>query len=255
MYIFETSIFGIHIAPTWYGLMYALGFIFCYYFGSRYSQVARKDLDNILLYIFLGVILWGRLGYIILYNPLFFIEHPIEIFSIWKWGMSFHGGFLWVLFAVFLFARKYRYRFFEITDILAVCIPIALGLGRIGNWINWELPWYSPYDGPFAMMISGVGHFPNPLLEMCLEWVILFIVLFSFWKLKRLWVLNFELWTLSALFLIGYSIARLIAEQFRLPDAHIGYLFGTDWITLGILYTIPMMIVGFWILLHKIPKQ
>jgi phosphatidylglycerol---prolipoprotein diacylglyceryl transferase len=232
--------------------MYTLGFIFCYLFVGQYSKIHKKDLDNLLLYIFLGVILWGRIGYIVLYNPIFFIAHPLEIFSIWKWGMSFHGGFLWVLLAVFLFAKRYHYIFFEIMDILAVCVPVALGLGRIGNWINAELPWYSPYDGPFAMMIGWISHFPNPLLEMCLEGIALFILLFSIWRLGKSWVLNLAPWFLSAIFLIGYAIARLIAEQFRLPDMHIGYLFGTSWLTLGILYTIPMMLAGVWILIWAI---
>jgi phosphatidylglycerol---prolipoprotein diacylglyceryl transferase len=229
--------------------MYALGFIFCYLFGSRYLKIDKNDLDTILLYIFLGVILWGRLGYVFLYNPIFFFENPIEILSIWKGGMSFHGGFLWVLVSVFLFAKRYRYRFFEITDILAVCIPVALGLGRIGNWINWELPWYSPYDGPFAMMIWGVGHFPNPLLEMLLEGIVLFAIMLWFFRLQRSWVLSSQSWILSSIFLIGYSVARVIAEQYRLPDAHIGYLLGTSWLTLGILYTIPMILAWSHILI------
>lgn len=254
MHIFELSVFGFQIAPTWYGLMYALGFTFCYIFVKLYSTIQQKHLDTLLTYIFFWVIWGGRLGYIILYNPILFMENPLEILAIWNGGMSFHGGLLWVLIASFIFGKIYNYKFFELTDILAVCLPVALGLGRIGNWINQELPWYTPYDGPFAMTIHWVKHFPSPLLEMVLEGIVLFGILFSLWYSGRLGILKLKPWFLGAIFLIWYSIARLIAENFRLPDSHVGYLWGTDWMTLGIAYTIPMLISWISILLWSTKK-
>jgi phosphatidylglycerol:prolipoprotein diacylglycerol transferase len=245
MYIFDISILGIQIAPTWYWLMYALGFSFCYLFGARYGKVQKQDLDNILLYIFLGVILGWRIGYVILYNPMFFISNPLEIFSIWKWGMSFHGGFLWVLIAVLLFARKYSYRFFDITDTLAVCVPVALGLGRIGNWINGELPWYAGYTWLLAMKIGDISYFPSPVLQAFLEGIVLTSIMMIIWKT---WVSR-RAWFLSGCFLVWYALVRLIAENYRLPDEHIGYLFSTSWITLGMIYTLPLMLAGIIILM------
>ena len=248
MYIFDISIYGLHIAPTWYGLSYALGFIICYFFVRRYYTFKKKEhIDTLLSYIFVGVIFGGRLGYVFLYNLSFFIEHPIQILYIWQWGMSFHGGFLWVVIAVYLFARQYRYQFWSLIDTLAVIIPVALGLGRVGNWINGELPGYSPYDGIFPMFIRWEWHFPSPLLEMLLEGIVLLIVMMIAW---RFWNKK-NPWFLSGVFLIGYSIARLIAEQYRLPDDHIGYILSTDWLTLGILYTVPMLGYGVYLVIFK----
>ena len=247
MYIFETSFFGIHIAPTWYWLMYAFGFSFCYFFVGRYGPIQKKHMDTLLLYIFFGVILWGRIGYVVLYNPEFFYNNPSEIFAIWNGGMSFHGGFLWVLLACYVFGLRYNYRFFQITDILAVCLPVALWLGRIGNYINSELPGYAGYTWPFAMTLWDVSYFPSPLLQAFLEGIVLTSLMFLAWKMldkKRLWIL-------SAIFLIGYGCMRLIAEEFRLPDAHIGYLFSTSWLTIGMLYTLPMILVGTYIIYTK----
>lgn len=249
MHIFDISIFGLHIAPTWYGLMYAIGFIFCYHFIKKFGKLSTIELDSLLTYVFLGVILGGRIGYVLLYNRGYFVEHPWEIFAFWNWGMSFHGGFVWVLIAIFLFCKKYQKPFWEITDILAVCIPVALGLGRIGNWINNELPWYLGYSGVFAMRINGGSYFPSPLLQAFLEGIILTCIMFFCWK--QFWV--HKKWFLSSIFLIGYGCVRLIAELFRLPDNHIWYLLGTEWLTLGMLYTIPMIII--WILLVSWPIQ
>jgi phosphatidylglycerol---prolipoprotein diacylglyceryl transferase len=288
MHIFDISILGIHMAPSWYGLMYALGFVVCYFFMRRYYSFKQKEhLESLLSYVFCGVVLGWRLGYILLYDLSFFIEHPIQMIRIWEGGMSFHGGLLGTILAVFIFAKRYDYRFWWLIDTLAVIIPVALGLGRIGNWINSELPGYAPYDGIFPMMISWVPHFPSPLLEMLLEGILLGSVMLYFWRryslsricnprpsgLQILKNQNLELVVsdlqsdtfrianpeepksgiLSGIFLIWYSIARLIAEQYRLPDAHIGYIMGTDWMTLGIAYTLPMVGVGVYLIVRKYP--
>lgn len=149
--------------------MYVLGFLYCYIFFKKKSTLTPENIDSLLLFIFFGVILGGRIGYVLLYNPEYFFTHPSEIFQIWKGGMSFHGGFIGTIIAVWIFSVMKHISFFSITDLLAVCVPVAIGLGRIGNWINHELPGFSPYNGPFPLVIDGVSHFPSPLLEMFLE--------------------------------------------------------------------------------------
>jgi phosphatidylglycerol---prolipoprotein diacylglyceryl transferase len=218
---------------------------------SHFSKIERKELDSLLIYVFFGVILWGRLGYVLLYDFSYFTGHPRAIFEIWKGGMSFHGGLMGVIIAIFLFSKKYQKAFFSITDPLGVIIPVAIGLGRIGNYINNELPWYSPYSWPFPMIVGWVKHFPSPLLEMILEWMVLFIVMCfvakNLWYFQKTRSFSEIRGLLSWVFLIGYGTARMISEFFRLPDGHIGYLLGTDWLTLGMIYTLPL--IFFWMIL------
>lgn len=251
MYIFEWSILGIQISPTWYWLMYAIGFIVCYIFVKKYGYLKAHHLDDFLLYIFLWVILWGRIGYIIFYDFSYFFSHPGDIFAVWKWGMSFHGWALWVIFALILFSYKKNYSLYDLADPLVSILPIALGLGRIGNAINGELPGYSPYSWPFPMMVDSVAHFPSPLFQAFLEGIVLLFIMQSLWwyeqKNKRI------PWRASSLFLIGYGILRIFAEFFRLPDIGIGYLFGSHWITLGMIYSIPLIL--WWIYLYTLRKQ
>lgn len=251
MYIFDISIYGLHIAPTWYGLMYALWFIICYIFLKKYFQFKKwEDIDTLLTYIFFWIILGGRIGYIIFYNPSYFIENPLQIIKIWEWWMSFHGGLLWTILSVYLYCRVHIYIFWNLIDALAVIIPAAIGLGRIWNWINQELPGYAPYTGVFPMKIWWIYHFPSPLLEMLLEGIILLLVmisLFIFYKKNKPWFL-------SGIFLIGYSIARIISEQYRLPDKQIWYLFWTEYITLWIIYSIPMLLFWIYLILSKKTK-
>jgi len=249
MYIFETTLFWIHIAPTWYGFMYALGFISCYAFVKKYGKLRWDDIDVLLTYVFFGVILGWRIGYILFYNFNFFFENPKEIIAIWKWGMSFHGGLIGVITAVYIFSKRYSYKFFEVMDPLAVIVPTAIFFGRIGNYINGELLWYSPYNGPLAVYKNSIWHFPSTLMEAFLEWIMLFIVMLFAWKtIKKYHGI------LSALFLIGYGTARFISEFFRLPDEHIGYLLGTTWLTLWIIYTLPILLVWIFILVYSFKK-
>lgn len=247
MYIFNISLFGIQIAPTWYGLMYALGFIICYQYVKKLSKIKVQHMDTLLFYIFLGVILGWRLGYVILYNPVYFLSHPLSIPMTWQWGMSFHGGALGVIIAMFLFAKKYKYQIFQVSDPIVTILPVALGLWRLGNYINQELPGYTPYNWPLAINKLGVQYFPSPLLEGFLEWFILLILLLIY--KHGIEKDNYHSWVSSGLFLLGYWCLRIIAEFFRLPDWHIWYLMGTHWITLGMIYTIPMILIGVVILI------
>lgn len=249
MTIFEISFFGLNIAPTWYWLMYALGFIICYTFLSKSLKIEQSKLDILLIYVFFWVVIGWRVWYIIFYNISYYISNIDEIFAIWKGGMSFHGWLLWVILALYLYSRKYRIWFFLIADHLAIIIPVALWLGRLGNYINWELLWYPEYTGPLAIVSDGISYFPSTLLEMLLEWMVLFSILFFLSK-KYSQILNTP-WFMSWIFLGLYGFFRLIAESFRLPDSHIWYLLGTDWITLGMLYTLPMLIGSLYLALRK----
>ena len=250
MHIFEVSFFAIQIAPTWYWLMYALGFIICYRYVLSYGYVKKSDMESLLLYIFLGVILGWRLGYVLLYDLSYFIDHSGEILKVWKWGMSFHGGAIGVIMSIVVFAKVRGYRIFDISDVLVSILPIALGLGRMGNYINGELLWYTPYTWAFAIIRDRTSYFPSTLLEAGLEGIFLLILM----QLYRLWEgrNNRIPGISSAIFLLWYGLVRIVSEFFRLPDIHIGYLFDTDWMTLGMIYTLPMIIGGIYILYYSL---
>lgn len=239
--LFEVSFLGWKIAPTWYGAMYALSFILCYFSMKKRGEMNEKELDTFLVYTFFGVIVWWRIGYVLLYDWDYFIANPLQILAIWKGGMSFHGGLIGVISMIFLFTKKTWYNFFSVSDTLASVIPIGLFLGRIGNFINKELLWYPYYTGPFAIWKENIPYFPSPLLEWTLEWIILFILLQILWKYN---IQNTHPWIISSMFLIGYAIMRIISEFFRMPDRHIGYLWKTEWITLGMVYSSIMLWVG-----------
>lgn len=237
MTIFELHIFGFTFAPTWYGLMYAIGFIWWYQIVKHHKVFKDDELDTLLLYVFLGVILGGRLGYVLFYNLPYFLSHPLEALMPWKWGMSFHWGVIGVVLAIYFFARKYKKSLFLVWDEVTSILPIGLGAGRIGNYINNELVGFTPYDGPLAMIKNGVSHFPTPILEAILEWLVLGIILYFAYKNRK------YVGQVSVYFLFWYGVFRLIAETTRLPDVQIGYLFGTDWFTLGMFLTLPMIAV------------
>lgn len=250
MSIFDISIFGIHITPTWYGLMYSLSFIIGYEFIKKYWYIKEKDMESFLIYIFLGVILWGRIGYILLYNAPYFLEHPQEMIAIWKGGMSFHGGTIGVIISLLIFHVRKWYTIFDISDPLVTILPIGLWLWRIGNLINKELLGFFPYTWPFAIIKDGTSYFPSPLLEAIWEGGVLFAIMIWWWYWEKKKSARWRYpWYASGIFLLGYGIFRMMSEIFRLPDSQIGYLFGTDWITLGMIYTLPMIISGVIILM------
>lgn len=169
MPIFSTTLFGITLAPTWYGLMYALGFIGGYLILRRRKILSETELDSLVLYVFFGVFLGGRLGYVLFYNLSYYLAHPVEILYTWQGGMSFHGGVIGVILAMLLFTRVHWKSFLVIADSVTSILPIGLGLGRIGNYINKELLGFTPYNGLFAVEKNGLSYFPSPLLEAVLE--------------------------------------------------------------------------------------
>ena len=237
------SIFGWGI--HWYGLMYVLAFVSAFLLARLQTKRHYKDwnyeqIDDLLFFGGLGVILGGRIGYILFYSFSDFINNPVMIFKVWQGGMSFHGGFLGVLIAIGIFNRKYKKGFFNIADFVVPMIPLGLGFGRIGNFINGEL-WGKPTDLPWGMVFpaaDNIPRHPNPLYEALLEGLVLFILLWWFSSKPRARM------AVSAVFCFGYGGFRFLIEFVRVPDAHLGYI-AWGWLTQGQILTIPIIITGF----------
>jgi phosphatidylglycerol---prolipoprotein diacylglyceryl transferase len=235
----------------WYGISYLLAFTGCWllvrYRTRKFdSAIQIEQIDDLLFYSALGVIIGGRLGYTLFYNFDHFIHNPLVLLQVWNGGMSFHGGLLGVLAAMWLYARKIGLSFFQITDFIAVVIPFGLGCGRIGNFINAEL-WGRPSDLPWAMIFPtdplGLARHPSMLYEFLLEGVLLFIILWIYAAKKR------PIRAVSGLFLILYGLFRFLVEIVRQPDAHMGnngFIY-SDWLTQGMILSIPMILFGLWL--------
>lgn len=235
MTIFTLQFWWLTIAPTWYWLMYALSFIIWLYFIEKQFP---KKVSNLLFYgTVLGVILWGRLWYVLLYNLDYYLMHPIEIFMPWKGGMSFHGGMIGVIMAWYIVARKTQYHFLEVVDRMIWIIPIGLFFGRIGNYINGELFWMPGYEWFWATVIAGISYFPTPLLEAIWEWAILFVILLM--RKKNI----LYPWQLGVWFITLYGIIRFLIEFLRIPDGQIWYILDW-WLTLWQIFSILMIIGG-----------
>lgn len=249
MTIFSITLFWIHIAPSWYGLMYALGFMSGYLILRKRKILSETELESLMLYIFLGVLLGGRLGYVLFYNLPYYISHPVEIIQTWHGGMSFHGGVIGVIVAMFLFSYFHKKSFLVVADHITSILPIGLWLGRIGNYLNWELLGFTNYTGPFAVMKNGVSYFPSPLLEATLEGVFLFGILHILMRK------NMFPGKIATSFLIWYWIFRFCIEFVRTPDVGLGYL--TFGLTMGQILSIPMIIIGIslYFSLRKISKK
>jgi len=203
----------------------------------------RDQVSDLLFYSFLGVILGGRVGYVLFYQFEYFLSDPLYLFQIWQGGMSFHGGLLGVILAIFIFARKTKKNFLEVGDFVAPLVPIGLGMGRLGNFINAEL-WGRQTDVSWAMVFPTdplqVPRHPSQLYEFALEGVVLFAILYMISRKTR------SLGLASGAFLIGYGVFRSIVEFFREPDAHLGLYF--SFISKGQILSIPMILVGILII-------
>ncbi len=233
------------LAVRWYGIMYLVGFAAAWYLGRRrarrpWSPARPEQIDDLIFYGALGVILGGRIGYMLFYGREQILEDPLALFRIWEGGMSFHGGLLGVLTAMWLYGRSIGTGFFALTDFIAPLVPIGLGAGRLGNFINGEL-WGRPTDLPWAVIVDGVPRHPSQLYEALLEGLLLFIVLWLFSRRQR------PTMAVSGLFLLVYGISRFGVEFLRLPDVQIGYL-AWGWFTMGQLLSLPMIAGGLLLL-------
>ena len=252
----------------WYGMMYLVAFASVWWLGKRragqpHSIIRPDQIDDLVFYGALGAVLGGRIGSVFFYNLDSFIDDPLYLLKIWQGGMSFHGGFMGVLVAMEWYRRKIGCSFFQLTDFIAPLIPLGLAAGRLGNFINAEL-WGAPGTVPWAMKLSceqfppdryvdfagplcfSPRH-PSQLYEMIFEGLLLFILLWLISAKPR------PVMTVSGYFLMLYGVARTGVEFIRLPDAHIGYLLNTDWLTKGIVLSVPMIIfgIGFIIFAHR----
>ncbi len=243
------------LAVRWYGLMYLVGFVLFVVLGrvraARRPELGfdARSLDDLLFYGVLGVVLGGRLGQVLFYEPAYYFAHPLEILMVWKGGMSFHGGFLGVLVAMWLYGRKTGKGFFQVTDFIAPLVPLGLAAGRLGNFINGEL-WGRVADPglPWAMVFPQVDdqpRHPSQLYQFGGEGLLLFLILWFYAARPR------PPRAVSGAFLIGYGVLRFLAEYFREPDAGI---FGHSYsVSMGQWLSLPMIIVGLLFLLKRRP--
>ncbi|GHU03335.1 prolipoprotein diacylglyceryl transferase [Betaproteobacteria bacterium] len=237
------------LAVRWYGLMYLTAFFQFWWLGRQRilshpgclkAGWKVEELDDLLFYGVIGVILGGRLGEALFYEPVYYLSHPLEIFAVWHGGMSFHGGFLGVLLAMALYVRKTGRNWLDVTDFIAPLVPLGLAAGRIGNFINGEL-WGRVADSslPWAMVfphVDNLSRHPSQLYQAGLEGASLFVLLWLYSRRER------PRGAVSGVFLAGYGVFRFIAEYFRTPDAGI---FGrSEVVSMGQWLSVPMILVG-----------
>lgn len=231
------------LAFRWYGLMYALGFLVCYiilrsFYKKGYSNITPDELFDLIVYVFLGILLGGRLGYVFFYNWEFFSLMPQKIFAVWEGGMSFHGGLIGVVIALLLYSFIHKRSPLQLADDIITPIPLAIGLGRFGNYINGEL-YGKETDVPWCMVFPKGGdvcRHPSQLYELFFEGLLLFGILFLL-RAKPLPV-GTKFW----IFLLGYGVARFSIEFVRLPDSQLGTLWGG--LSMGQYLSLPMILVG-----------
>ncbi len=258
---FDTTLITLGpVSMHWYGLMYVVGFMGGWWLGrirarKPDSTWSAEQVDDMVFYIVLGVVLGGRVGYMLFYNLNTFLANPLSLLKVWEGGMSFHGGLLGVLLTMWYFARKHNRGFFVATDFIAPLVTIGLGAGRIGNFINAEL-WGGVTDLPWGMRVPcelaeglcvrlglpldaqySLPVHPSQLYEALLEGLVLFLILWGFSARPR------PTMAVSGLFLICYGVFRFLVEFVRMPDLHIGYL-AMNWFTMGQLLSLPMLLFG-----------
>jgi phosphatidylglycerol:prolipoprotein diacylglycerol transferase len=229
------------IAIRWYGLMYVIGFLMAWWLARRRCQRADSpvnlaQVDDLIFYAMLGVIVGGRVGYCLVYGWSDLISDPLYLFKITDGGMSFHGGLAGVMIAMWWYGRKLGKTIWEILDFVAPLVPIGLGAGRIGNFINGEL-WGSETTAAWGVMYQGVVRHPSQLYEALLEGLLLFVIIWWYSAKPR------PNMAVTGLFLLLYGVFRIFVEFYRVPDAHLGHL-ALDWVTMGQVLSVPMIIAG-----------
>ena len=244
------------LSVHWYGAAYVVGILFGWWYARRLvanralwagePPMQPKDIDDFLLWAVIGIIVGGRMGYVLFYEMSLFLDNPLRIAMLWTGGMSFHGGLLGTIVAMILFARSRGFLILSLFDVIAASVPPGIFLGRVANFINQEL-WGKPTDLPWGVVFPAAGplpRHPSQLYEALLEGVLLFVFLrlltHSFGKLANPGFV-------AGAFIAVYGLARVTVEFFRLPDMQIGYLAG-DWLTMGMLLSLPMIAFGIWLM-------
>ena len=243
-------------AIRWYALAYIAGLVIGWQVMRRVCTqpptiLSPLKIDDFLLWAALGVILGGRIGYVLFYRPGFYLENPLAVLTLWEGGMSFHGGLLGVIAAILAFAIRNKTDPFMLSDLVAIVAPIGLFFGRLANFINGEL-WGRVTDVQWAMLFPRGGplpRHPSQLYQAFFEGVLLVLLVVAVWKLtdgRR------RPGLLTGVFCAGYGVARIAGEFFREPDAHLGYLWGP--LTMGMLLSVPMIVFGGWLIARAYAK-
>ncbi|MCJ9673735.1 MULTISPECIES: prolipoprotein diacylglyceryl transferase [unclassified Neorhizobium] len=244
------------LAIHWYGLAYVAGIMLGWFYARRLaanaslwrdgqSPITAAQLDDFLVWVAAGIVLGGRIGYILFYDMAAVAANPIRAIEIWNGGMSFHGGFIGATIAMIIFARRNAIPVWSMFDTVAAVVPFGLFFGRIANFINGEL-WGRLSSAPWAVVFPTGGPFarhPSQLYEAGLEGIVLVLVLaLLMFRFKALKVPG----TIAGTFVVGYALCRIFVEFFREPDAQLGYLLGTNWLTMGMVLSLPMIAAGLW---------
>jgi phosphatidylglycerol:prolipoprotein diacylglycerol transferase len=242
------------LAIRWYGLMYIVGFAIAWALARHRARQpgsgwSPAQIDDLIFYCAIGVIVGGRIGSIVFYNFDAWTRDPLMLLRIWQGGMSFHGGLLGVMLAMWLYGRKLGKSFWEMTDFIAPLAPLGLACGRLGNFINGEL-WGKPTDVPWGFVVDGTTRHASQLYQAGLEGIALFLILW-FYSARRP-----PRMAVSGMFALGYGLFRFAVEFVRLPDAHIGYL-AWGWLTMGQLLSAPLIMLGLVLLwlAYRTPRQ
>jgi len=231
------------LAVRWYGMMYLLGFVGSYFMMGHIARlrnyaITKEGISDLLFYAVLGVVVGGRIGYTVFYNTAYYFSHPLEIFYIWEGGMSFHGGLLGVLLVLVIFSSRRKISLLTLGDLAVAAVPIGLGFGRIGNFINGEL-WGRPTDLPWGMIFPAAGHVPrhpSQLYEAGLEGLLLLVIIYFLHRRQVPTGIP------TCAFLFCYGCFRFMVEFVRQPDAQLGFLWGGA--TMGQLLSLPMILIG-----------
>ncbi len=241
------------LSMRWYGLMYVFGFassylLVLYQLKKKFFKIDRVVIDDLFFYLILGLIIGARLGYVIFYNLGFYLQNPLEIFVVWRGGMSFHGGLIGAFIAGLIIIKKKKLNLFQTADLIIPTCPVGIGFGRFGNFINGEL-FGKPADVPWAMVFPEGGtlpRHPSQLYEMFFEGILLFLILWIFKDRKK------RDGDVFALFLVLYGAFRIFCELFREPDSQLGYIFG--FFSMGQVLSLCMILIGIFLKYFYLPK-
>ncbi|MFL2769584.1 MAG: prolipoprotein diacylglyceryl transferase [Rhodospirillaceae bacterium] len=245
------------LAIRWYALAYLVGL----FGGVRYARylvlrppilMKPSQVDDFLIWVLFGIICGGRFGYVLFYKPAYYLAKPAEVLMTWEGGMSFHGGLLGVILAIILFARKNRIDKWYVSDLVGCAVPIGIFLGRVANFVNGELYGRFAPNVPWAMAFPNGGpipRHPSQLYEAMLEGLLLFLIMHVLWRKEAI---RSKPGTLTGCFCVGYGVSRIIAEFFREPDRHLGFI--ASGITMGQILSLPMILFGIWVIKRSIAQ-